>query len=94
MQCISGTLTRQLVVQRHMDGQTLLVYTPYRSLKRSCCAGYDARCANRRGLSQPSGRAGPQDVEAVVLQLEKLLGDVLDAMPRLRPVRGRPVKHR
>jgi hypothetical protein len=40
------------------------------------------------GLSQSSGRSGPQDIEAIVLQLEKLLGDVLDAMPGLRPVLG------
>src|SRR5262249_41706118 len=30
----------------------------------------------------------PQDIEAIVLEFEKLLSDMLDAMPRLRPVLG------
>jgi hypothetical protein len=40
------------------------------------------------GLSQPSGRPVPQDIKSIELELEKLLGDFLDIMPRLCPVPG------
>src|SRR5207244_10541994 len=39
-------------------------------------------------LKQNLGRAVPQNIEAIVLQLEPLLSDILDAMPRLCPVLG------
>src|SRR5215467_14502871 len=42
-------------------------------------------------LARPSGRSGPQDIKSIVLELEKLLSDIFDAMPCLRPVLGGPL---